>query len=105
MAEPFRPGPGVKVACTTTSGSTRVNMGAQARQVRIVNTGSVPAFFAFGAGSTDATAAVPTTTAASGTVCVGAAAADVFTVNGAQYIAGITASSTADCYVSIGEGS
>ena len=99
----FAPSLGVKVACTTSSGSTRVNMGAVATQVRVHNTGAVPVFLAFSPAN-DAVAAVPTTTAASGTAVVGAASTDVFTIAGCQYVAGITASSSADVYLNIGFG-
>lgn len=99
----FRPGVSVKVAATTSSGSTIVDMGTQAAQVRVVNTGSVPAFVRFNNENTGNAAAVPTSTYGVGHTCIGAGATDVFTVQ-ARYITAITASSTADLYVTVGEG-
>lgn len=91
-------GLGVLVACTTTSGSTRVNLGDKYTKVKVVNAGSVPAHMAFSAAN-DATAAVPTTTGAMSNYTIGAGSTDVWDVGQIQYVAGITGSSTASVFV------
>lgn len=97
----FRPGSSIKVAGATNSGSTNVDMGYNVDSVHVVNAGSVVAFLACSPTS-NAVAAVPTTTAGAGNIAIPGGEWMRLNVKGARYFAAITVSSTADLYVTSG---
>lgn len=87
------------VACTTTSGSTRVALVGSSKQVIVqsLSTSAAPAFIEFGSSTVSAATATGFPIQPGAILCL--------TVpQGATHVAGITATSTATVYVTTGEG-
>lgn len=97
----------VKLAAFTTTDRVRFRASGVGLigSVRVLNAGSVSVFVAFGDSSVTAT--LPAGTNASptaGSMAIPAGAVETFSLRGGAYIAGITASGTADLYITPGEG-
>ena len=109
---PFEPtGPTIKVAGDTTSpsGITTTSRGGSINmQYRIHNNGLVTAYYAFGvdAGTAQTNAAIPTGSGANAkdSYPIGAGALEVLTAPRGTFWSAITASSTADVFVTPGGG-
>jgi hypothetical protein len=98
----FRPeGPTVKVAATTTSGATAVQIHpGTSKHIRVWNSGAAEAYVAFGASGV--AAVIPTGTPANG-MPVPAGAVEIFTAV-AGYAAVIMGTGTASVWMTPGEG-
>lgn len=104
----FVVGKSILLPCTTTSGATPVAFPTQAdalttTDMMISNTGSVDAWISFG--DSTVTAVIPINGTPANGVNIRAGAIYTLSKGSATYIVGITASSTADLYVSQGYGS
>jgi hypothetical protein len=104
----FVVGTSILLPCTTTSGATPVAFPVPAsslvaNDMMISNTGSVDAWIAFGDSSV--AAVIPTAGTPANGINIRAGAIYTLSKGDATYIAGITASSTANLYVSQGYGS
>lgn len=94
----FKPLPGQTKTISATTSSSSVNFVAQgkSRQVRIFNSGSSTVFIRFGKGTAAALVASD--------MAIPSGAIEVFNLGLYDTIAGITATSTATVYVTLGEG-
>lgn len=94
----------VRLAVTTTSGTTRVALptASPSSVIRIFNAGSAIAYVAIGT-STGATATVPVAGGANGSMPVGSGITEI-QVAGNTHVAAITSTGTADLYFTVGEG-
>jgi hypothetical protein len=95
------------LTCGATSNSTLVTANSPSNQYMCVNTGTVPAFLV--ASTANVTAVVPTSSTANNAWCLAAGATKVVTVNQASAnttvsFSGITASGSANVYITPGEG-
>lgn len=98
---PFTPGNTILVTASTNSAATL--LAVQSLQVMLYNAGTVTVYVAFGASTVAAT--VPTGTASANSIPIPAGAIMVFTrAVGQDYIACITASSTAVLTATAGAG-
>lgn len=93
----------VRLAVTTTSGSTRAALptASPSSVIRIFNAGSAIAYVAIG--TSTVTATVPAAAGANGSMPVGSGITEI-QVAGNTHVAAITASGTADLYFTVGEG-
>lgn len=104
----FVVGTSILLPCSTTSGGTPVAFPTPADALTITdmmisNVGSVDAWIAFGDSSV--VAAIPTAGTPANGVNIRAGAIYTLSKGSATYVAGITASSTANLYISQGYGS
>ena len=103
LVRPFTPDFSFTVTVTTVNAATAFGAGA-GETVEVYNAGTVPVFFTFGTSA--ATAAVPTGTAAKHSSCIAPGVTKAYTREPTTqtHFAAITASTTAVIYVSTGEG-